>query len=191
MSELNSSYIISPEMRALLMQQIGEMKKENVQLQQSLREQKIQNTSQTEDLFLELLEVADALEALLLYLENNSQPSSEFIQRLPRSVAAVNRKFLNVLGKRQLQPIQLTSQEPDFNLCRVVDQEETSDVPDQTITKVVRRGFRWGDKILRPTEVITAKAKSPTPEDSDDSDDNNDNINQTLNQNTEEIKIQE
>ncbi|TAE58078.1 MAG: nucleotide exchange factor GrpE [Nostocales cyanobacterium] len=191
MSELNSSYVISQEMRALLMQQIGEIKKENVQLQQSLREQKTQNTSQTEDLFLELLEVADAIEALLRYLESHPQPSPEFISRLPRSVAAVNRKFLSVLAKRQLVPIKLTSKEPDFNFCRVVDQEERSDVPDQTITKVVRRGFRWGDKILRPTEVITAKAKSQPHEDHDlDHDQNNDNIEQTLNQNSAEITIE-
>ncbi|WP_353928983.1 nucleotide exchange factor GrpE [Okeanomitos corallinicola TIOX110] len=184
MSELNSNYVISQEMRDLLMQEIGDIKKENVLLQQSLREQQTQNTSETEDFFLELLEIADAIEALLRYLEHNPQPSPEFIERLPRSIAAVNRKFLSVLRKRQLIPIKLVNREPDFNLCRVVDQEERTDVPDQTITKVVRRGFRWGDKILRPTEVITAKAKS-------NSDHNDDNINKTLNQKTEEITIQE
>lgn len=178
-------------MRDLLMQQIGEIKKENVQLQQYLREQQTQNTSQTEDLFLELLEVADALEALLRYLESHPQPSPEFIARLPRSVSAVNRKFLSVLGKRQLVPIKLTTKEPDFNLCRVVDQEERNDVPDQTITKVVRRGFRWGDKILRPTEVITAKAKSqPYENNGVNNDQNNDNIEPTLNQNSEEITVE-
>ena len=67
------------------------------------------------------------------------------------------RNVLSVLGKRQLIPIELESQEPDFNLCRVVDREERTDVPDQTITKIVRRGFRWGEKIIRPKEVITAK----------------------------------
>ncbi|MBD2144818.1 MULTISPECIES: nucleotide exchange factor GrpE [Sphaerospermopsis] len=101
--------------------------------------------------------IAKALRALLDYLENNPNPSPEFIERLPRSVSAVNRKFLSVLGKRQLIPIELESQEPDFNLCRVVDREERTDVPDQTITKIVRRGFRWGEKIIRPKEVITAK----------------------------------
>jgi molecular chaperone GrpE len=159
-SDLPPTYVINQELRDLLIQKLGNLEKENVALQQSLREEKTQNTAQTEDLFLELLEVADALGALLDYLENNPNPSPEFIERLPRSVSAVNRKFLSVLGKRQLVPIELESQEPDFNLCRVVDQEERTDVPDQTITKIVRRGFRWGEKILRPTEVITAKAKS-------------------------------
>lgn len=155
-------------MRDLLMQEIGDIKKENVLLQQSLREQEIKNTAQAEDFFLEILEVADAIEALLNYLENNPQPSPEFIQRLPRSVSAVNRKFLSVLGKRQVIPIELVDKQPDFNLCRVVDREERTDVPDQTITKVVRRGFRWGEKILRPTEVITAQVKPTVDDTSDD-----------------------
>jgi len=159
-SELPPTYPLSQELRDLLIQKLGILGKENVVLQQSLREQKTQTAAQTEDLFLELLEVADALEALLDYLENNPNPSPEFIERLPRSIAAVNRKFLSVLGKRQLLPIELTSTEPDFNLCRVIDREERTDVPDQTITKIVRRGFRWGEKILRPTEVITAKVES-------------------------------
>lgn len=172
MSELPPTYPLSQELRDLLIQKLGILGKENVVLQQSLREQKTQTAAQTEDLFLELLEVADALEALLDYLENNPNPSPEFIERLPRSIAAVNRKFLSVLGKRQLLPIELTSTEPDFNLCRVIDREERTDVPDQTITKIVRRGFRWGEKILRPTEVITAKVESNL----------DDHINETINE---------
>ncbi|MFM5900721.1 MAG: nucleotide exchange factor GrpE [Dolichospermum sp.] len=39
-----------------------------------------------------------------------------------------------------------------------MDQEERTDIPDQTITKIVRRGFYWGEKVLRPAEVITAKS---------------------------------
>ncbi|TAF08709.1 MAG: nucleotide exchange factor GrpE [Nostocales cyanobacterium] len=158
MSNLHTSYFINQDLRDLLIQKIGSLEKENVILQQSLREKETQRTAETEDLFLELLEVADALEALLDYLESNPNPSPEFIKRLPRSVAAVNRKFISVLGKSQLIPIELqVGTEPDFNLCRVIDREDRSDVPDQTITKIVRRGFRWGEKILRPTEVITAK----------------------------------
>jgi molecular chaperone GrpE len=158
-SDLSPNYLISLELRELLVQKLGVLQKDNVVLQQSLKEQQTNATAQTEDLFLELLEVADALEALLDYLEKNPTPSPEFIESLPKSLCAVNRKFLGVLGKRQLLPIELQEgTEPDFNLCRVIDQEETTDFPDQTITRIVRRGFHWGEKVLRPTEVITAKS---------------------------------
>jgi molecular chaperone GrpE len=156
-SDSSSNYLLNQELRDLLVQKLGNLEKQNIELQQSLREQQTQATANSEDLFLELLEVADALEALLDYLENNPEPSPEFIQRLPRTVSVVNRKFLSVLGKRQVLPIELEGNHPDFNLCRVVDREIRNDVEDQTITKVVRRGFRFGEKILRPAEVITSK----------------------------------
>ncbi|MBD0387644.1 MAG: nucleotide exchange factor GrpE [Nostoc sp. C3-bin3] len=152
-----SNFILSQEKCNLTIQEINNLKKDKVVLEQSLREQQTQTAANTEDLFLELLEIGDALEALLDYLEQNSNPNPEFIQRLPKSVGAVNRKFLGVLEKRQVLPIELQSTQPDFNLCRVVDREVRNDVADQTITKIVRRGFSLGDKILRPTEVITSK----------------------------------
>jgi len=157
--DLSPNYLISSELRELLVQKLGVLQKDNVILQQSLREQQTQTTAQTEDLFLELLEVADALEALLYYLENNPHQSPEFTASLPNSISAVNRKFLGILRKRQVLPIELQAgTEPDFNLCRVIDQEERTDIPDQAITKIVRRGFYWGEKVLRPAEVITAKS---------------------------------
>jgi molecular chaperone GrpE len=158
-SDPSPKYLISLELRNLLVQKLSTLEKDNVSLQKSLKEQQNQTTVQTEDLFLELLEVADALEALLYYLENNPHQSSEFIASLPNSISAVNRKFLGILRKRQLLPIELQAgTEPDFNLCRVIDQEERTDIPDQAITKIVRRGFYWGEKVLRPAEVITAKS---------------------------------
>ena len=155
-----SNFILSQEKRNLLLQEIGNLQKEKVLLQQSLREQQTQTSTNTEDLFLELLEIADALEALRNYLEDNPNPSPEFLQRLPKSIAAVNRKFLSVLGKRQVLPIEieLQSTQPDFNLCRVVDREVRNDMADQTIIKIVRQGFSLGEKTLRPTEVITSKS---------------------------------
>ncbi|MEH1766786.1 MAG: nucleotide exchange factor GrpE [Nostoc sp.] len=154
------NFILSQGKRDWLKQEFGNLQKEKVLLQQSLREQQSQTTANTEDLFLELLEIGDALEALLDYFEQNPNPSPESIQRLPKSVGAVHRKFLGVLGKRQVLPIEieLQSTQPDFNLCRVVDREVKNDMPDQTITKIVRRGFSLGEKILRPTEVIISKS---------------------------------
>ncbi|MEH2346927.1 MAG: nucleotide exchange factor GrpE [Nostoc sp.] len=154
------NFILSKEKCDLTIQKFGNLQKENVLLQQSLREQQTQTAANAEDLFLELLEIGDALEALLDYLEQNSNPSPEFIQRLPKSVGAVNRKFLGILAKRHVLPIEieLQSTQPDFNLCRVVDREERNDLADQTITKIVRRGFYLGEKTLRPTEVITSKS---------------------------------
>ncbi|KJH70594.1 molecular chaperone GrpE (heat shock protein) [Aliterella atlantica CENA595] len=148
---------MSQELRDLLIKEIGSLNKQNVSMQQSLREQQTQASAESEDLFLELLEVGDALEALLDYLANNPDPSPEFLRRFPKSSGAVQRKFLSVLKKRQVIPIELEGTQPNFDLCRVVDREVRADLADRTITKVVRQGFHVGDKVLRPTEIITSK----------------------------------
>ena len=157
MSNAPQSFILNLEERDRIKEELKTLYKERVLLQQSVREQQTQAASATEDLCLELLEVGDALEALLDYLTNNPNPSPEFLHRLPRSMGAVHRKFLSVLAKRQVLPIELVGTQPDFDLCRVVDREVRADLPDQTITKILGRGFRLGEKILRPTEVITSK----------------------------------
>lgn len=157
MSNTIQNFTISQELRDLLVQELGSLSKQNVSLQQSLREQQTQASAESEDLFLELLEVGDALEALLDYLANNPDPSPEFMRRFPKFLGAVQRKFLSVLKKRQVIPIELEGTQPNFDLCRVVDREVRADLADRTITKVVRQGFHVGDKVLRPTEIITSK----------------------------------
>ncbi len=159
-SESPPTYPLSHEQRHQIQQTLGNLQKENVELQQALRQKTAQATANTEDLFLELLEVVDGLETLLDYLEKNPDSSPEFIQRLPRSLGVVYRKFLSVLGKRQVLPIPLQEgMEPDFKLCRVVEREVRNDLPDQRITKIIRRGFYLEEKILRSTEVITSKTE--------------------------------
>lgn len=157
MSRTSQNLILTQEYREQLIEKIGNLEKENMLLNQSLREQETKSVASSEDLFLELLEVGDALETLLEYLTNNSELTPEICQRLPRNIGAIHRKLLNVLKKRQISPIKLEETQPDFNLCRVVDREIRTDVPEQTITKIVRREFRNRETILRPAEVITSK----------------------------------
>lgn len=163
MSKTSQNLILNQENREQLIEKLATLEKDNMLLKQSLREQKTKSAASSEDLFLELLEVGDALETLLEYLASNSELTPEICQRLPRNIGATHRKLLNVLKKRQVSPIELDIElektQPDFNSCRVVEREIRTDVPDQTITKIVRRGFRLGETILRPAEVITSKVE--------------------------------
>lgn len=151
--------ILNPELRDYLVRELGTLKKERVALQQALREQKTQEIAAKEELFLELLDVFDAVEFLLDYMDQQSELHPQFIKRLPKSLSIVQKKLLGVLDRRQVSPLELQGTKPNFDLCRVVEREVRSDLEDQTITKVVRQGFRHGEKILRPIEVITSQEK--------------------------------
>jgi len=146
--------------RDRLAQDFGNLLKKDALNQQSLREQSSQSEAEFEALFLELLEVVDSLDGLLNYLLEHPEPEPQFFQRLPKSLGVVQRNLLNILKKRQVNPIELQGEEPDYNTCRIVDREVRNDLPDKTITKVLRQGFRLKDKILRPVEVITSKLES-------------------------------
>lgn len=89
----------------------------------------------------------------------NHEPSPQSWERLPKSLASIEKKLLMILERRQVNSIEFSATQPDFTLCRVVDREVCSDLENQTITKVVRRGFRLGNKLLRPIEVITSKTE--------------------------------
>ncbi|HEY9702254.1 MAG TPA: nucleotide exchange factor GrpE [Allocoleopsis sp.] len=148
---------LTVDQRDQLLEKFGILLKTKVSLEQSLRSQETLATAKNEELFLELLEVVDALDFLLDYLAENPQISPQFIKRLPKTLETVQRKLLSVLKKREVNEIEFDGNKPDFNLCRVVDCEILPDVEEGSISKVVRRGFSVGEKVLRPLEVITAK----------------------------------
>jgi len=149
------SYEISADQLEKVKQDLRVLYKERVLLQQAVQEQKEQDQANKEELFLELLELFDALESLISYSENDPNPN--FFQRLPKSLKSVQKKLLVILGRREVKPIEYQENKADFSICRVVDCEIRDDVEEQTITKIVRRGFKLHDKLLRSMDVITAK----------------------------------
>jgi molecular chaperone GrpE len=148
------------EEKVKIQKEMGDALKEIASLKQSLRQKEQYFLSEQEQIFIELLEVFDAMESPLDYLKNNSEIDPLFVKRLPKSLGNVQQKLSIVLKKRQVSLIDIQGNKPDFTCCQVVDREERDDLEDQTITKVVRQGFRLGDKVLRPVEVITAKSKN-------------------------------
>jgi molecular chaperone GrpE len=147
---------LSDEQRNQLQQELGTLLKERMSLKQALQQQGEKATAEKEELFLELLEVFDALEFFLNYIEENPEPNPKFFKRLPKSLGTIQKKLLNILERRQVQPIELQATKADYSVCQVVERETRNDLEEQTITKIVRQGFRIEDKVLRPVEVITS-----------------------------------
>ena len=135
--------------------------KEKFNLQQAVRKQEQENQAKSEALYEEILDLYDSLEFLLNYLDTNSKEefNPKVLKSLPRFVASMQEKLLTILGKREVNKIELEGNLPDFSVCQVVDQEIRDDLPEATITKIVRDGFKIKGKVLRPVEVITAKSQ--------------------------------
>ena len=126
-------------------------------LEQNIIQTKTQAKAREEELYLELLEIFDSLDFLINYLGENQEVTPALIKRLPKNIGSIQKKLLSILGKRQVNRIDFTPGEADYSYCQVVDQEVNNDLPEKTVTKVVRAGFRLEEKLLRPVEVIVSK----------------------------------
>ncbi len=73
----------------------------------------------------------------------------------------IRQTLLEVLERRNVRPIAACSQPFDPDCMHALGQEDSGDVPENTVLRDVVRGYWWGDRVLRPAEVIVAvKAKT-------------------------------
>ena len=66
------------------------------------------------------------------------------------------KNFTDVLTKAGLEPIKAEGEEFDPNFHEAVMQTPTSEKPEHTIIAELQKGYKLGDKVLRPTLVNVA-----------------------------------
>ena len=74
-------------------------------------------------------------------------------------VKLTERKLRGVLESEGVTPIEAVGHPFDPNLHEAISQQE-SDQPPGTVVTVLQRGYRAGDRLLRPSLVVVAKAKA-------------------------------
>jgi molecular chaperone GrpE len=75
-------------------------------------------------------------------------------------IVAIDRKLRLLLDSEGLTPIEAEGQMFDPRQHEAIVQEETSRVPEGTITAELQRGYRLRDRVLRPSLVAVAKSPS-------------------------------
>jgi molecular chaperone GrpE len=159
MTNQNANFVIDTELRERLVQDIGSLQKENAKLKQDIRNNRNDIEAEKDAFFLELLEVIDTLDNLTTSLENSIEALPESHQRLPRLIGSIQRKLLATLQKRDVCPIVIPEKKSvDVNLCRIIDSENSDDLPERSLVKTLKTGYMNGDKVLRSAEVIVTKS---------------------------------
>jgi molecular chaperone GrpE len=74
-------------------------------------------------------------------------------------VQLVLRQFTTAFERLEVTSIDALGQPFDPNMHEAISQQE-SDQPAGTIVQVLQRGYRAGDRLLRPSLVVVAKAKA-------------------------------
>jgi molecular chaperone GrpE len=105
----------------------------------------------------EMLPVVDNLERALQ--ATSAEKGSENDAVLD-GVRLVQRQFLQALERLEVTPIEAEHRPFDPNLHEAISQQETSDHPPGTVIAVLQRGYKSGDRLLRPSLVVVARAKA-------------------------------
>ncbi len=81
-------------------------------------------------------------------------------------MSLVLKQLQDFLAENGLQPIEAVGQKFDPNLHEAIAHEPSNDVPEETVIRQTRRGYRLKDRLLRPSAVVVSSgpAKKVTRE---------------------------
>ena len=101
-----------------------------------------------------MLEVLDNFERGQKALEN-----VEDCEKVKESFNLVHKQVFDALTKLGLEEIKAVGEEFDPNFHEAVMQTPTSEQPEHTVINELQKGYKLGDKVLRPTLVNVATAE--------------------------------
>lgn len=107
-----------------------------------------------ENLVKDLLPVVDNLERAI---EHASAGSGGDFESMLQGVELVRRELLAVLAKHGVGPIEAEGEAFDPNVHEALAQVEDPKVPAGRVAKVLQRGYRLRDRLLRPARVLVSK----------------------------------
>jgi molecular chaperone GrpE len=102
------------------------------------------------DVIADLLTVFDNFELALRHADSASAESFR------EGVQLIYKQLMDSLTRLGLEPIDAEDQPFDPELHEAVATETREDVPDHTVVFVLQRGFKLGDRLLRPARVKVA-----------------------------------
>jgi molecular chaperone GrpE len=106
----------------------------------------------------EMLPVVDNLERAIEHAASAAGELDGAVKPIVEGVQLVLRQFQTAFERLDIQPVEAQGQPFDPNLHEAISQQE-SDQPPGTVVQVLQRGYKSGDKLLRPALVVVAKAK--------------------------------
>ena len=104
------------------------------------------------DILRKFLDVADDLDRAVDMLPPDADPAWR------EGIPLVQRKLVSVLQSEGVAKIDSAGMPFDPNLHDALAYQELPDIPDGAIAVVMREGYRLDDRLLRPAQVIVAKA---------------------------------
>jgi molecular chaperone GrpE len=106
------------------------------------------------DVLVELLPVLDNFERALASLQTRGADAAG----LRHGIELIHRQFKDALTKFGLQPVEALGQTFDPHLHEAVTIEPTDEHKENTVIEEFERGYKLGDRLLRPAKVKVASS---------------------------------
>ena len=103
-----------------------------------------------------LVEVLPVMDSLLLALDHSEGDGGA--ASLAEGLQLVAKQFHSILSKLGVEPIDAVGQPFDPTFHEAMQQEENGDVPPGTVVKEWQKGYRIGERLLRPSMVVVSAA---------------------------------
>ena len=107
-----------------------------------------------DDVLLQLLPVVDNFERALSSLETSEGDA----EALRRGVELIHKQFKDALSKFGLEAVEAVGQTFDPHVHEAVTTEATDKHKENTVIQEFQRGYRIGDRLLRPAKVKVASS---------------------------------
>jgi molecular chaperone GrpE len=117
--------------------------------------------NQISNLVKQMLPVLDNLNRALDFAAQHSENRSQDFHQFFEGIALVNQQLNEVLAEMGVQPIASVGEPFDPHIHEAVATEVSAELPPNTVTGELLRGYRVGDRIIRAAMVKVSTAARP------------------------------
>ncbi|MDD2486256.1 MAG: nucleotide exchange factor GrpE [bacterium] len=108
-----------------------------------------------EEVILQILPVVDNLERAL-----QASETSDDVAALAEGVAMTHRQFCAILSNAGVVPLEVCEQQFDPAFCEAIMFEENSSAEDGMVVQELQKGYKMGERIIRPAMVKVARSET-------------------------------
>jgi molecular chaperone GrpE len=151
-ADLKAAKAESAEWQDRFLRKAAEFENYRKRVDKEKSELRIQSQS---SILTEMLPVVDACERALKFFEKD-QDNAETLQQYREGVELLYRQVLDSFSRTGAVPIESEGKPFDPHLHEALSREETIEFEEGVVSKELRRGYMFKDKLLRPAQVIVA-----------------------------------
>ncbi len=108
--------------------------------------------------------VCSDLLTVLDHFDLGLQNSQGSVEDVVKGFSLVREQLGSVLGKYGLQEVNVEEAVFDPNWHEAITQMPSADIDEGKVVAITRTGYRLGERLLRPTQVVVSSGAPPAPE---------------------------